>query len=148
MTIVDTRVVCGGVDTHLDFHVAAALDGIGGLLGIESFETTEAGYRKLLSWLESFGAVIRVGVEGTGSYGAGLARFLHDHHIEVVEVDRPNRQLRPPHRSGPTCPPGAAARAALSATATGIPKTRNGPWNRCGYCWWRVARRGINASKR
>ena len=81
MTIVDTRVVCGGVDTHLDFHVAAALDGIGGLLGVESFEASEAGYRKLLSWLESFGAVIRVGVEGTGSYGAGLARFLHDHNV-------------------------------------------------------------------
>lgn len=127
MTIVDTRVVCGGVDTHLDFHVAAALDGIGGLLGIESFEVSEAGYRKLLSWLEGFGAVIRIGVEGTGSYGAGLARFLFDHRIEVVEVDRPNRQLR--HRKGKSDPTDAvaAARAALSGQATGIPKTRNGP---------------------
>ncbi|MCP4227289.1 MAG: IS110 family transposase, partial [Actinomycetia bacterium] len=61
MTIVYTRTVCGGVDTHLDFHVAAALDHIGGLLGIETFPTTEAGYRKLLGWLESFGAVSRVG---------------------------------------------------------------------------------------
>jgi len=55
MTIVDTRVVCGGVDTHVDFHVAAALDEIGGVLGIESFETTNVGYRKLLTWLEGFG---------------------------------------------------------------------------------------------
>ena len=127
MTIVDTCVVCGGVDTHVDFHVAAALDEIGGLLGIESFETTEAGYRKLLTWLEGFGAVLRVGVEGTGSYGAGLTRFLHDHRVEVVEVDRPNRQLR--HRKGKSDPTDAvaAARAALSDEASGIPKLRNGP---------------------
>lgn len=127
MTIVDARVVCGGVDTHLDFHVAAALDHIGGVLGIESFETTEVGYRKLLEWLVGFGPVIRVGVEGTGSYGAGLARFLHGRGVDVVEVDRPNRQLR--HRHGKSDPTDAvaAARAALSGQATGIPKLRNGP---------------------
>ncbi len=129
MTIVDTRVleVVGGVDTHVDFHVAAALDQIGGLLGIESFETTEAGYRKLLGWLEGLGPVTLVGVEGTGSYGTGLSRFLHHHEIEVVEVDRPNRQLR--HRKGKSDPTDAvaAARAALSGEATGKPKTRNGP---------------------
>ncbi len=129
MTIVDTRVleVVGGVDTQVDVHVAAALDQIGGLLGIESFETTVAGYRKLLGWLEGFGPVTLVGVEGTGSYGTGLSRFLHDHEIEVVEVDRPNRQLR--HRKGKSDPTDAvaAARAALSGQATGKPKTRNGP---------------------
>ena len=127
MTIVDARVVCGGVDTHLDFHVAAALDHIGGVLGIESFETTEVGYRKLLEWLVGFGPVIRVGVEGTGSYGAGLARFLHGRGVDVVEVDLPNRQLR--HRHGKSDPTDAvaAARAALSGQATGIPKLRNGP---------------------
>jgi len=127
MTIVDVRVVCGGVDTHLDFHVAAALDQIGGVLGIESFETSEVGYRALLEWLAGFGPVIRVGVEGTGSYGAGLARFLHGRGVDVVEVDRPNRQLR--HRHGKSDPTDAvaAARAALSGQATGIPKLRNGP---------------------
>src|SRR3990172_7095814 len=127
MTMVDTCAVCGGVDTHLDFHVAACLDHIGGLLGIESFETTEAGYRKLLDWLGGFGTVVRVGVEGTGSYGTGLARFLHSEGIEVVEVDRPNRQLR--HRHGKSDPTDAlaAARAALSGQATGTPKLRNGP---------------------
>src|SRR3990172_8879451 len=124
MTMVDTCAVCGGVDTHLDFHVAACLDHIGGLLGIESFETTEAGYRKLLDWLGGFGTVVRVGVEGTGSYGTGLARFLHSEGIEVVEVDRPNRQLR--HRHGKSDPTDAlaAARAALSGQATGTPKLR------------------------
>ncbi len=69
-------VVTGGVDTHLDLHVAAALDGIGGVLGTASFPTTAAGYRRLLAWLRSFGTVGRVGVEGTGSYGAALARHL------------------------------------------------------------------------
>jgi transposase len=127
MTIVDTRVVCGGVDTHVDFHVAAVLNHIGGLLDVESFETTEAGYRKLLDWLESFGVVMRIGVEGTGSYGTGLARFLHDRGLDVVEVDRPNRQLR--HRRGKSDPTDAvaAARAALSGEAAGRPKWRNGP---------------------
>jgi transposase len=127
MVIVDTRAVCGGVDTHLDFHVAAVLDHIGGLLGVETFETTEAGYRKLFEWLEGFGTVSRVGVEGTGSYGAGLSRFLLDQGVDVVEVDRPNRQLR--HREGKSDPTDAvaAARAAMSGQATVRPKLRNGP---------------------
>jgi transposase len=127
MTIVDARDVCGGVDTHVDFHVAAALDDIGGVLGIDSFETSSVGYRKLLDWLEGFGTVLRIGVEGTGSYGAGLTRFLHDRGVDVVEVDRPNRQLR--HRRGKSDPIDAvaAARAALSGQASGIPKLRNGP---------------------
>ena len=77
MAIVETRAVTGGVDTHLDVHVAAALDGIGGLLGAESFATTAAGYGELTDWLCSFGSVVRVGIEGTGSYGAGRARYLH-----------------------------------------------------------------------
>jgi hypothetical protein len=88
MTIVEgTRVVTGGVDTHLDVHLAAALDDIGGLLDVESFEASPAGNDKLLVWLQSFGPVTRVGVEGTGSYGAGLARFLRAASVEVVEVE-------------------------------------------------------------
>lgn len=71
MTIVEaTRTVTGGVDTHLDVHVAAALDPLGSLLGSASFATTPDGYKSLLAWLESFGDVTKVGVEGTGSYGA------------------------------------------------------------------------------
>ena len=77
MTIVEVaRPVTGGVDTHLDVHVAAALDHIGGLLGVESFPTTPAGYRSLADWMSGFGPLHRVGVEGTGAYGAGLARYL------------------------------------------------------------------------
>src|SRR5439155_10570291 len=94
------EMITGGVDTHLDVNVAAALDGIGGLLGVEQFETTPAGNRQLLGWLAGLGMVVRVGVEGTGSYGAGLARYLRRAGVEVVEVDRPNRQER--RRKGKT----------------------------------------------
>lgn len=127
MTIVEGgRAVTGGVDTHLDVHVAAALDDIGGLLGVESFEASTAGNDKLLGWLGAFGRVTRVGVEGTGSYGAGLARFLRAAGVEVVEVDRPNRQAR--RRTGKSDPPDAveAARAAQAGRAFGVAKTRDG----------------------
>ena len=86
--------VVGGVDTHADVHVAAAVDANGGVLGVESFSVDACGYRDLSGWLDGFGPVIRVGVEGTGSYGVGLARHLHANGIVVVEVDRPNRQIR------------------------------------------------------
>ena len=107
-------------------HVAAALDGNGRLLGIESFPTDTAGYRSLLDWLSGFGPVIRVGVEGTGSYGVGLARHLHTEGVVVVEVDRPNRQKR--RRWGKSDPidAEAAARAALSGEASVTPKWRDG----------------------
>ena len=122
----DRRAVTGGVDTHLDVHVAAALDAIGGLLGVESFEASVAGNDKLLGWLQAFGPVARVGVEGTGSYGAGLARFFRAAEVEVVEVDRPNRQAR--RRQGKSDPLDAveAARAAQSGRAFGAAKTRDG----------------------
>ena len=86
--------ITAGVDTHLDVHVAAALDERGALLGVEQFATTPAGYAELLGWLERFGTVELAGIEGTGSYGAGLTRFLHTRDITVVEIDRPNRQRR------------------------------------------------------
>ena len=68
--------VTGGVDTHADTHVAAALDPVGGLLGVAEFPATTAGYARLLGWLGGFGTVCLVGIEGTGSYGAGLARYV------------------------------------------------------------------------
>jgi transposase len=128
MTIVEnpTITVTGGVDTHLEFHVAAAVDANGGVLGVETFDTTVGGFRRLVAWLASFGEINLVGVEGTGSYGAGLARHLTARGIDVVEVDRPNRQAR--HRAGKSdaIDAIAAARAALAGTATGIPKSRTG----------------------
>jgi transposase len=127
MTTVDlARPITGGVDTHLDSNVAAALDPIGGLLGVAEFGTTRAGHAELLGFLNGFGPVTRVGVEGTSSYGTGLARFLRTSGIEVVEVDRPNRQAR--RRTGKSDPVDAieAARAALSGRAQGAGKTKDG----------------------
>ena len=116
----------GGVDTHADAHVAAALDGIGGLLGVQEFPATPAGYARLLGWLHGFGAVGLVGIEGTGSYGAGLARHIAAAGIRVVEVDRSDRQDR--RRQGKSDPLDAvsAARAALSGRASGAPQGRDG----------------------
>ena len=127
MTIVEgDRPVTGGVDTHLDVHVAAALDSIGGLLGVESFAASAAGYRKLYGWLSSFGPLARVGVEGTGAYGAGLSRYLQRCGVTVIEVDRPNRQARRAHGKSDPVDAIEAARAALSGRATGLAKSRDG----------------------
>ena len=125
MTTIARRIT-GGVDTHLDTHMAAALDERGAQLGVQSFAANGAGYRELLGWLESFGTLELVGVEGTGSYGAGLTRHLLSHQVAVVEVDRPNRQRR--RRTGKSDPHDAvaAARAAQGGDATGLAKTRDG----------------------
>ena len=114
------------MDTHADVHVAAALDPIGGLLGVQEFPATAAGYADLLEWLGEFGSVALVGVEGTGSYGAGLARYMAGAGVRVVEVDRADRQDR--HRQGKSDPLDAvsAARAAQSGRASGAPKGRDG----------------------
>ncbi len=127
MTIVEaTRAVTGGIDTHGEVHVAAVLDEVGGLLGTESFAADPAGYSELLVWLEAFGEITKVGVEGTGSYGAGVARYLAKAGVHVVEVDRQNRQAR--RQSGKSDPLDAveAARAALSGRAHGTAKSRDG----------------------
>jgi transposase len=127
MTIVEVdRRITGGVDTHLDVNVAAALDEIGGLLGVESFATTVAGNDALIGWLDAFGRLDLVGVEGTGSYGASLARALARRGVAVVEVDQPNRQRR--RQAGKSDPIDAveAARAAQGGRARGLAKTRTG----------------------
>jgi len=118
--------VTGGVDTHAEVHVAAALDQLGHELGWASFPTTPAGYSDLERWLRAFGSVAVVGVEGTGVYGAGLTRALSAGGLRVVEVDRPDRKDR--HRQGKSDPIDAyaAARAAQSGRADGMPKTRDG----------------------
>jgi transposase len=127
VTIVeDARAITGGVDTHADTHVAAALDPIGGLLGVREFPATAAGYAGLLAWLGGFGSVCLAGIEGTGSYGAGLARHVTAAGIRVVEVDRSDRQDR--RRKGKSDPLDAvsAARAAQSGRARGASKGRDG----------------------
>lgn len=121
-----TTLVTGGVDTHLDVHVAAALNQIGGLLGTASFPTTPVGYGQLIEWLLSFGPVVQVGVEGTSSYGAGLTRALETEGIAVVEVDRPKRQDRRRIGKSDTIDAIAAARSALAGEALGLPKAKSG----------------------
>ncbi len=118
--------VAGGVDTHLDVHVAAALDPLGALLGTAQFHASAAGYRQLLEWLRSFGDIGRVGVEGTGSYGAALARHLTSSGVDVIEVSRPNRQVRRRHGKTDTVDAIAAARAVMSGEASATPKTHDG----------------------
>jgi transposase len=118
--------VFGGVDTHQDTHTAAAIDQVGRVLGTQEFPATAPGYTALLAWMHGHGRLSRVGVEGTGAYGAGLARLLRDEHITVVEVDRPDRKTR--RFQGKSDPIDAiqAARAALAGERTGTPKQRDG----------------------
>ncbi|HZU73852.1 MAG TPA: transposase [Acidimicrobiales bacterium] len=125
-TMVETRALTGGVDTHSEVHVAAAIDHLGGVRGVESFPVDRGGYAALTNWMTSFGEVGMVGVEGTGSYGAGLARHLARSGLAVVEVDRPNRQER--GRAGKSDPLDAieAAPAAQSGRVFGAAKTRDG----------------------
>jgi|BarGraNGADG00212_1021973.scaffolds.fasta_scaffold30396_1 transposase len=121
----ESTIVLGGVDTHKDVHVAAVVNARGKLLDAKEFSTTAGGYAKLLAWMQSFGTVDKVGVEGTGAYGAGLARHLADEGIAVVEVNRPNRQMRRRRGKSDTVDAEAAARAALNDEATVVPKSKD-----------------------
>jgi transposase len=119
--------VIGGVDTHKDVHVAAVLDELGRLLATATFATTTVGYRRLHRWLCDHGEVLAVGVEGTGSWGVGLARFLRARGLNVIEVNRPNRQTRRRKGKSDTVDAEMAARAVLAGDATVTPKTADGP---------------------
>ena len=83
-----------GVDTHAESHVAVATDSFGRHLDATSVAPTPAGYAELLGWAQQLGQVEAWGIEGTGSFGAGLTRFLRRHGQVVVEVNRPDRQAR------------------------------------------------------
>lgn len=115
-----------GIDTHLDIHVGVIIDYRGKWLGTLSIATNPAGYNELLSWAQSFGQLRRAGIEGTGTYGAGIARFLHTHGVEVWEINRPDRsQRRSQGKSDPTDAE-SAARTVLSGKAQAIPKLQKG----------------------
>jgi transposase len=118
--------VTGGVDTHQDTHTAAVIDLVGRVLGTQQFPATVPGYIALLAWMRGFARLQRVGVEGTGAYGAGLARRLRDEGVEVIEVDRPDRKTR--RFQGKSDPIDAiqAAKTALAGERTGTPKQRDG----------------------
>jgi transposase len=116
-----------GVDTHKDDHVAVALDGIGGQRGCYDSPATLDGYGRMLAWARSRGRVVAFGVEGTGSYGIGLARFLRRHGVKVYEVSRPPRRgARRAAGKSDTLDAEHAAREVLSGQATSAPKTSDG----------------------
>ena len=140
-----TRVVIGGVDTHGRTHHAAVIDQQGRLLGDREFAADSSGYRQLLGWLSRHGQVDSVGVEGTGSYGAGLTRFLLDAGVKVVEVDRPDRRIRRQRGKSDPIDAEAAARAVLAGTATAAPKRRDGIVEAIRVL--RTARRGASKAR-
>jgi transposase len=122
----DTRTVIG-VDTHKDIHVVVALTPTGRMLGSSSFPATVAGYGSLLAWARAFGSDVIAGVEGTGSWGAGLMRFLSRQKITVIEVNRPDRSMRRRRGKSDTVDAEAAARAVISGQASVTPKSADGP---------------------
>jgi transposase len=127
LTYNDRVPVTGGIDTHKDVHVAAVIDSIGRLLATAEFATTGQGYGQLVAWLRSHGELGSVGVEGCGSWGAGVARHLTAAGVRVVEVNRPNRQNRRRRGKSDVIDAEAAARAVLAGEAAVVPKAQNGP---------------------
>ena len=123
---VQTRTVTVGVDTHKDTHVAAVLDDVGRMLGSCGFPTDPEGNAALIRWAEEHGQITKIGVEGTGSYGAQLCRDLQQAGYHVIEVDRPDRKARRQHGKDDHLDAEAAARAVLSGRAATIPKARDG----------------------
>lgn len=120
------REVTGGVDTHGHTHHAAVIDQIGRHLADREFPATAVGYRDLLAWMGSHGQLVAVGVEGTGAYGAELARVLAAAGTTVVDVDRPDRKTRRMKGKSDPIDAYAAATAVASGRATGSPKSRTG----------------------
>ncbi|WP_234392219.1 IS110 family transposase [Streptomyces sp. WM6378] len=116
-----------GVDTHRDAHVAAVVSLVGAVIDTEEFPATASGYCELLKWARRLGTVRRAGVEGTGSYGAALSRYLLTQRVEVFDVNRPDRTER--RRRGKSDPLDAqnAARAVLSGRARAQAKSGDGP---------------------
>jgi transposase len=121
----DRRVV-GGVDTHKDLHMAAVVDERDRVLGTECFASTRQGYRQMLAWMRSFGEVVRVGVECTGTYGAGLLRFLQKSGVTVLEVTTPDKTDRRKRGKDDVIDAQNAAHAAFAGTRTVTPKSRDG----------------------
>lgn len=118
--------VIGGVDTHKDLHVAAVVDHRDRVLGTESFPTTRHGYRLMLAWMRSFGDLRRVGVECSGSYGAGLLRYLQAAGVDVLEVTAPDKHDRRRRGKNDDYDAESAAHAAFAKRHTVTPRSRDG----------------------
>ena len=123
---VTNRFVIGGVDTHKDLHVAAVVDEHNRVLGSQCFPTTRHGYKQMLAWMRSFGQLRRVGVEATGTYGAGLLRYLQNAGVEVLEVTTPDSGDRRKRGKNDDLDAQNAAHAAFAGKRTVTPKTRDG----------------------
>ncbi len=126
MTVAAEKLLTLGVDTHLDKHVSVLINNLGQIISTGEFETNSKGYQNLLRWCKSFGELQKAGVEGTGTYGAGLYRYLDQKNIPVFEVTRPNRIKRWQKGKTDTLDAENAARAALSGEARAIPKKQTG----------------------
>jgi transposase len=129
-----------GVDSHKELHVAVAVDQLGRALATTRVATTPRGFGQLERWAQRLGTIQRFGIEGTGSYAAGLARWLQARGHQVVEIDRPNRQTR--RRRGKSDPIDAEAAARRHWLARGWcgPRLPMGRWRCCGCCGWPDAR--------
>ena len=123
---VTNRFVIGGVDTHKDLHVAAVVDEHNRVLGSQCFPTTRHGYKQMLAWMRSFGQLRRVGVEATGTYGAGLLRYLQNAGVKVLEVTTPDSGDRRKRGKNDDLDAQNAAHAAFAGKRTVTPKTRDG----------------------
>lgn len=115
-----------GVDTHLDNHVAVLVNSIGQVVDTQEFIVNSGGYEQLYKWCKSFGTVQQAGIEGTGTYGAGLCKFLQQKQIKVFEVNRPNRAMRRLRGKSDPTDAESAARSVLSNESTAIPKSHDG----------------------
>lgn len=123
---VSTPVVVAGVDTHQRTHHVVVLTQTGARLADKEFDVSRTGYAALLDWVASHGLIAKIGVESTGSYGAGLTIHLLAAGIEVIEVNRPDKTLRARHGKSDVIDAESAARSVLNGTATGLPKARTG----------------------
>jgi transposase len=118
--------VVGGVDTHKDLHVAAVVDGYDRTLGSRCFPTTRQGYKQMLAWMQSFGPLLRLGIESTGTYGAGLLRYMQNAGVEVLEVTIPDIHDRRRRGKSDDLDAQNAAHAAFTGKRTVTPKSRDG----------------------
>lgn len=132
------RVVIAGVDTHADTHNVSVVGLDGRLVDNDEFPATLAGYQRLLDWVAGFGIIEAFGIELTGSYGAGLTRFVQQQGVRVVEVDIPHPSVRAKKGKDDRIDSEEAARKVLSGQATTIPKDTTGPVEAIRQ--WKIAR--------
>ena len=121
-----TATVIVGVDTHKHVHVAVAINLLGVRVASCSTSADRAGYAELVAWARALGPIEALGIEGTGSYGVGLASFVRQHAVRVVEVSHCDRRKRRNNGKSDTIDAELAARSVLAGIATAVPKTADG----------------------